>query len=326
MGYPNPPNARSGDPGSLWWFDTASDGTRWVYETQWDVLVRMFQNKAARLLPAAYFFPANGQCGSIPHIVTSNWRRTDHLVADGIFGPGSRDALGFLLCATDNSDRALRLAQETAQGVISDYTIAEIVWFTWFVTSIGTFLEPSVEYTQLGDAIEIQPTTVLPAMNLRVASAQEDLAFWDRFRPGTDAMPLAPSQRAALAAQGTPPPAGTPPPGTSPPGAPPVSPGTPAPGGVVPAGQGTAPPAPGYQNTMVNTGTTAPAAAATPWYENGYVIAGAIAVVAIGGGMLLMSQKEEHRGGSGRQLPAGGQRRYAQLPAPRRSAGGHRGR
>jgi hypothetical protein len=195
MAYSAQPTTRSGAPGSLWWLTTDGANTR-VWATQWDALLRRFQNVAQRLVPPVYAFPPDGNCTRVASYIGSNPRRRDAITVDGVFGPESRDLLGYLLCSAGESDRARRLATETASHIVSEDTMRELAMFATLVSAVGTPGAPSLSISPQAASLSFSGDLVLPTWLQRVASAPEDELWLASWVPDAgEAAPIAPSQR-----------------------------------------------------------------------------------------------------------------------------------
>jgi hypothetical protein len=184
---PNPtsiPTCRSGQPGSLWWIESGVS----VLYTQWDALVRNFQTRALQLLPRQYD-------------PTAYYAST--FTVDGIYGTKTAAALGACLALAGYSDEMNVLGTETARSVISQTTIAQLVFFALHVTSLATpdrQLGATTSPTPFGPKspfIQIQGNTVLPAWDQPVLSLPLDRS-WVGLAPVGSPRPSSPSEMAAM--------------------------------------------------------------------------------------------------------------------------------
>lgn len=200
--FPNASNFREPAPMSAW-FDVRMNGQQVIYAGQYDSLLRRFQSKARELLPVAYFFDreqgrcATGAIEAAAQLYGANLRRRDALTVDGRFGPETADALGFLLCATGQTDRAREWADAIRNGVIPGEFLRQMFWFSQFVREVGTPGSPGFQASVDGANITLPPTAVLPLASTIVASDPLDRDFFTAWRPGIDPVPVAPSVAAA---------------------------------------------------------------------------------------------------------------------------------
>jgi hypothetical protein len=219
--YPNPPDFRSGLPGSAWFVVTKTDGPH-VVITQWDVIVRAFQAKARdHLLPIAYYRSSSGQCpaptvgGTVTsatqwsdlfstYVGSTNVRRRDQLTVDGVFGPETADALWALLCMTHQTQRAEEWAAAITQRVIPLEFVRQMIWFAFYVDSVNGDYNGTPVFTNSvdGSAISIPSTAIAPTWDGVVVSAPADQLWISEFRPGIDPLPVAPSAAAAAGGYG----------------------------------------------------------------------------------------------------------------------------
>lgn len=205
--YPNPPNFRSPEPGSAWVIVRNPAGDT-VYASQWDALVRMFQQKARDfLLPmVVYGRVASGQCNAsgVTRLRdywealagSTNMRRADQITPDGVWGLETADALWTLLCLTNQTQRAQETNAQIEAQTISAEMVRQMVWFALFVTAVDVSARPGTQnYTSTIDGrnLEISPQAVLPTWTTQVVSAPEDRLWVASYRAGTQ-MPRAPSQ------------------------------------------------------------------------------------------------------------------------------------
>lgn len=205
--YPSPPDFRSPAPGSAWVTVSVPGGIT-VYASQWDTLVRLFQQKARDLLSPMVLYGrlSSGQCNTTGlarwrdawNVVagSTNLRRVDQITVDGRWGPEAADALWTLLCLTGQTERARETHVAIEAQNITAEMVRQMIWFALFVTAVDSAAAPgSVNYrsTVDGHNLEISPQAILPLWTTVVASAPED-AVWVASYPSTGQMPRAPSQ------------------------------------------------------------------------------------------------------------------------------------
>lgn len=204
--YPSPSNFREPAPMSAW-FPVLIGSDQFVYAFQYDSLLRAFQTKARELLPVAYFFDREqGRCPtSVTELAATAWganfRRRDALTVDGVFGPETADALGYLLCATGQGDLARQWATvlQTPNSAIPIEFLRQMFWFAQFVREVGAAGEPDVVASVPLANVGTPPNPVLPLQNQQVVSNPLDRTFVTGWRPAVEQTPVAPSTAAANA-------------------------------------------------------------------------------------------------------------------------------
>jgi hypothetical protein len=215
MAYPDRSDFTSGNGGAAWWLNTRPRGAEHpdVAASQWDTLVRRFQQRArdglgtasgaALIYAPVYLFGRDGRCdvslSNLPDAVMANWRRRDALTTDGQWGPETADALGFLLCAAGMSDRARRLAQEIQARTLSIETVRDLIWFATSVQTVGTVGAPAVTADLEQQYLLVPPAALLPTWSTVVRSDPRDAEYLVSWNPETGAAPVPPSRAAAPA-------------------------------------------------------------------------------------------------------------------------------
>jgi len=209
MTYPAAPNFRLGDPGSAWWVVQTPEGPR-VTITQWDVVLRMFQDKAKNhFLPAIYGRSNSGSCprttsrvwGDVWGVLSANARSRSDIAVDGLWHDDTADILWALLCMTHQTTRAEEWALAANERSITHEAVRQIIWFAFYVDAVDPDPQaPAPWHSSVdGTTLVLPDNAVLPLWQSAPQSLREDSTWSGTFRPGVDPMPMSPSQAAAAA-------------------------------------------------------------------------------------------------------------------------------
>jgi hypothetical protein len=209
MTYPAAPNFRFGDPGSAWWIVQTPSGPR-VTITQWDVVLRMFQDKAKNhFLPAIYGRSTSGRCpattertwGDVWGALSANARARADITVDGLWHDDTADILWTLMCMTHQTTRAEEWALAANEHAITHEAVRQIIWFAFYVDALDpdptatTPWHSSVD----GNNLVLPDNAVLPLWQSAPQSMRDDSTWSANFKPGIDSLPLSPSQAAVAA-------------------------------------------------------------------------------------------------------------------------------
>lgn len=172
-------------------FDRALLGER-VVVSQWDAIVRRFQQNAKRMLGAGWSMDLAGRncMGGTPHGV-------DDLRTDGVWDRTTGEALVALACRT--AQQAVAPLASVLPSLTSpefpESVVRAVLAYAFVITRIGTpdapVMDPNEAETLRG--LRLPSNVVLPSLASPVQSDSADAGWSAAYSPSTEAAPKPPS-------------------------------------------------------------------------------------------------------------------------------------